>query len=98
MEWMPVWRWHGEVSMRIVQIGNICVRVYADDAKKHKRPHFHAVGPDDNIVVGLPELDIIEGAISAKARDQVLEWAAGNRGRLIDAWNRGNPTTPVRLL
>ncbi|UEM18419.1 DUF4160 domain-containing protein [Skermanella mucosa] len=84
------------LEMRMGQVGNVVIRVYPDDTKKHRRPHFHAVGPDDNIVVGLPLLDIIEGSIASKDRDRVLDWATENLQRLIDAWNIGNPTIPVR--
>lgn len=82
--------------MRMDTVGNIEIRVYPDDTKKHKRPHFHAVGPDDNIVVGLPDLDIIEGEIGAAERKQVMRWANEHKDDLINEWNKGNPNIPVR--
>ena len=85
------------LPMRMGQVGNVVVRVYPDDIRKHKRPHFHAVGPDDNIVVGLPLLDIIEGSIAPRDKDRVLSWAAENLESLIDSWNREDPTIPVKM-
>ncbi|MBI1209017.1 MAG: DUF4160 domain-containing protein [Azospirillum sp.] len=82
--------------MKLAEIGNICIRIYPDDTRKHKRPHFHAVGPDTNAVFALPEMDIIAGSFSRTERDQVLAWAALNMDHLIETWNQLNPRIPVR--
>ena len=76
-------------------VGNIALRVYADDTKKHKRPHFHAVGPDDSMVISLPELEPIEGALAPPDHKRVMDWAKENKALLIDTWNKGNPSIPV---
>ena len=56
--------------MGLDRIGNISIRVFANDTKKHRRPYLHAVGPEDNVVVSLPDLRIIEGALAPGHRDR----------------------------
>jgi hypothetical protein len=79
----------------IARLGSITIRVYADDAWRHHRPHFHAVDPNSEVVVSLPELTILAGRLWRSA--EVIAWAADpvNLRRLIDAWNAGNPNRPV---
>jgi hypothetical protein len=59
-------------------------------------PHFHAASPNGDLVVSLPDLQVIAGSV----RDQraAPEWAAieANLQRLMDEWDRGNPTVLVR--
>jgi hypothetical protein len=64
---------------------------FADDARRHRQPHFHAVDPDQAVVVSLPELAIIAGRL--RRSREVIAWArqVENLRRLVGAWNRGNP-------
>jgi len=75
----------------IARLGSIIIRVYADDARRHRQPHFHAVDPDQAAVVSLPELAIIAGRLR-RSRD-VIAWARQpkNLRQLVEAWNSGNP-------
>ena len=81
---------------RLHTIGNVQIRVYPDDTKKHRMPHFHAASPEGDMVVSLPELQVIAGLV--KDRKAVLAWAEieANLKRLMDEWDRGNPNVPVR--
>jgi len=81
---------------RLHTIGNVQIRVYPDDTKKHRMPHFHAASPEGDMVVSLPELQVIAGSV--RDVNAVLAWAAveENLKRIMDAWDRGNPTVPVR--
>nr|WP_158258611.1 DUF4160 domain-containing protein [Rhodopila globiformis] len=81
---------------RLHTIGNVQIRVYPDDTKKHRMPHFHAASPEGDMVVSLPDLQVIAGSL--KDRAAVLEWARieANLERLMVAWDQGNPTVPVR--
>jgi hypothetical protein len=81
---------------RLALLRNIAIRVYLDDTKKHRRPHFHAVGPDRNAVIALPSLEVIEGDLVRGELAEVLRWAQANLDRLIEQWNDGNPKFPVR--
>jgi hypothetical protein len=82
----------------IARLGSIIIRVYADDARRHHQPHFHAVDPDQAIVVSLPGLTIIAGELR-RSRD-VIAWArlSANLSRLIEAWNHGNPDRQIRTI
>jgi len=81
---------------RLDTIRNVHIRVYPDDTEKHRMPHFHAASPEGEMVVSLPELEVIAGSV--KDHKAVLEWAAieVNLKRLMDEWDRGNPAVPVR--
>jgi hypothetical protein len=80
----------------IGRLGSIIIRVYADDARRHRQPHFHAVDPEQAVVVSLPDLRIIAGRLR-RSRD-VIAWASlpMNLSRLVEAWNRGNPNRQIR--
>lgn len=77
---------------RLVQIGNIVIRVYAND---HLPPHFHIVTPDADALVGILDLDVIKGKLPAKALKIAMDWAAENRAVIVAEWNRTNPRFPV---
>jgi len=77
-------------------LGNIEIFVYWNDTKKHKRPHFHAVGPERASIFGIPELDQIVGDLKGKETKAVLAWAKANDEMLRDLWNERNPNLPVR--
>ncbi len=81
---------------RLHTLGNVEIRVYPDDAQKHRMPHFHAVSPNEEIVISLPELTVIAGTLRSRAR--VIVWAsvAANLIRLMDVWDLGNPNMKVR--
>lgn len=81
---------------RLHSIGNIHIRVYPGDTRKHRMPHFHAVTPDAAMVISLPELHVIAGLI--RNWEAVVAWAEleDNLNRLMDEWDRGNPTALIR--
>lgn len=77
---------------KLVQIGNIIIRVYAND---HLPPHFHVITPDADALVGIGKLEIIKGRLSAKTEKTALAWAAENRALIASEWNRINPRFPI---
>ena len=81
---------------RLHTIGNVQIRVYPDDTKRHRMPHVRAASPEGDMVVSLPALQVIAGSV--KDRKAVLDWAgiAENCKWLMDEWDRGNPTVLVR--
>lgn len=80
----------------VTALGNIEIWVYWNDTRKHKRPHFHAIGPERDSVFGIPELDHIVGDLRGKEVRAVLEWAETNGPELERLWNERNPGFPVR--
>lgn len=77
---------------KLVQIGNIIIRVYAND---HLPPHFHIITPDADALVDIATLEILKGKLPRKAEEAALEWAAKNRKLIAAEWNRTNPRFPV---
>lgn len=77
---------------KLVQIGNIIIRVYAND---HLPPHFHVITPDADALVGIGKLEIIKGRLSANIEKTALAWAAENRALIASEWNRINPRFPI---
>ena len=79
------------------RVGSIVIRIYADDTRKHRRPHFHAVGPDAGAVISLPEMEIIAGRLARSGLEAVLDFAEQHREHLIREWNRLIPTVQIVL-
>ncbi|HBF31871.1 DUF4160 domain-containing protein [Rhizobium sp.] len=77
---------------KLVQIGNIIIRVYAND---HLPPHFHIITPDADALVDIATLEILKGKLPRKAEEAALEWAAKNRNLIAAEWNRTNPRFPI---
>jgi hypothetical protein len=77
---------------KLVQIGNIIIRVYAND---HLPPHFHIITPDADALVDIASLEILKGKLPRKAEEIALEWAAKNRTLIAAEWNRTNPRFPI---
>jgi hypothetical protein len=77
---------------KLVQIGNIIIRVYAND---HLPPHFHIITPDADALVDIATLEILKGKLPRKAEETAPEWAANNRTLIAAEWNRTNPRFPI---
>ena len=75
--------------------GNIEIRVFAYDAKRHSRPHFHADGPDRSASIALDDFAALESDLRGKEMKAVLAWAEDNRDALAAEWNRLNPAEPL---
>lgn len=77
---------------KLVQIGNIIIRVYAND---HLPPHFHIITPDADALVDIGSLKILRGKLSHRAAAEALEWAKANGSLIVEEWNRTNPRFPI---
>ena len=77
---------------KLVQIGNMIVRVYAND---HLPPHFHIITPDADALVHIETLEILRGKLSRRAEAEALAWATANGSRSVEEWNRTNPRFPI---
>lgn len=77
---------------KLAQIGNIIIRIYAND---HLPPHFHIFTPDGDALVKIATLEILRGKLASKAQDTALEWAAKNKATIAAEWNRTNPRFPI---
>jgi hypothetical protein len=77
---------------KLHQIGNVTIRVYAND---HLPPHFHVVAPDFEALVGIATLAVLRGSLPAKSRTAVMSWAEANRAAIAAEWSRVNPRFPI---
>ena len=66
----------------IKDFGGFRVCMYFED---HGTPHFHVVGPEFGAKVAIGDLTILAGHLPRRARE-ALEWAEGNRARLLELW------------
>ena len=81
---------------KIETLGSIEIKIFFDDTKKHKAPHFHAANNDRSAVIGLPGLNELECDLRNKEWNDVIEWATANLKKLIREWDRCNPHAPVK--
>jgi hypothetical protein len=77
---------------KLIQIGNIIIRVYAND---HLPPHFHIITPDADALIDIETLEILRGKLSRRAEAEALVWAKTNMVLIVDEWNRTNPRFPI---
>ena len=73
----------------IVRLGNLKIHVFADD---HNPPHFHVTSSDHAALIRISDLAVLQGQITRKSLDLVLEWASKeqNRQLLESEWRRLN--------
>ena len=69
----------------------IVIRMYA---LEHPPPHFHAVYGEYEALVEIEDLGIVRGALPARARRLVMEWASLHRPELREAWRRARSLEP----
>ena len=61
--------------------------MYADD---HNPPHFHVVGADVQVIVGIADLVVMAGDARRGQLDEALAWAREHRAELMLSWNELN--------
>ncbi len=64
----------------------IIVSLYFMDSKRHKRPHIHVRYQDDEAVIGIPDGELLEGAIPPGKMRLVLAWVEIHRDELLADW------------
>lgn len=52
----------------------------------HNPPHFHARYGGGNVVIGIDNLNVLEGGISPRALNMVIEWARLHQDELLKDW------------
>ena len=60
--------------------------MYFMDNKQHKMPHIHVKYQDDEVIVAVPDGDILEGSIP-KAKMKLLQaWIEIHKDELLADW------------
>jgi hypothetical protein len=65
----------------ISMLFGIIVSMYFMDNRRHKRPHIHAKNQEHEVVLAIPDGEILEGSLP------------GNKLRLLLAWWRSTGTS-----
>jgi hypothetical protein len=65
----------------------IIISMYFMDNRRHKRPHIHVFFHNEEVVLGIPEGDVLEGGIPHGKLKLVLAWIEIHRDELIADWN-----------
>ena len=73
----------------------IVIRMFYDD---HAPPHFHATYGSSNVVIGLPDLLVLEGRLPPRALGLVMEWAALHREELLADWTLARSRTRLKAI
>ena len=68
----------------ITRFLGIVITMYFDE---HDPPHFHVRYNEYRASVDIRTLNIIVGALPAKVRGLVLEWAELHKDELLSMWN-----------
>jgi len=63
----------------------IIIRMFAEPAAPHHRPHFHAYYQDEVGIFAIDAIELIGGELPAKETRLVVAWAEGT---LVDAVSR----------
>jgi len=64
----------------------IIIYVYFFDNKKHKKPHIHVKYSGDEVVLGLPDGEILEGSIPNHKMKLVQAWIEIHKDELLANW------------
>lgn len=64
----------------------IIVSLYFIDNKRHKKPHLHARYQDDEVVVSLPDGEVLDGGLPPAKMRLLLAWMEIHRDELMADW------------
>jgi Domain of unknown function (DUF4160) len=72
----------------IARFFGIIVRIFAEPAAPHHRPHLHAYYQDDVGIIAIDTVELIGGELPRRQRRLVEAWAEMHQTELLAAWNR----------
>ena len=64
----------------------IIVYMYFMDNKQHKLPHIHVKYQDDEVIVAVPDGDILEGSIPNTKMKLLQAWIELHKDELLADW------------
>lgn len=70
----------------IAMFYGIIVSMYYFDNRRHQRPHIHAKYQDEEVVLSIPEGDILEGELKANKMKLVQAWIVIHQDELMANW------------
>ena len=73
----------------------IVVMMFFLDKKRHKRPHIHARYQEDEVVVGIPEGEVLEGSLPPAKMRLLLAWVEIHKNELMEDWKKASHGKPI---
>ncbi len=64
----------------------LIVYMYFMDIRQHKRPHIHVKYQEDEVVVSIPEGDVLEGKIPSSKMKLLQAWIELHKDELVADW------------
>jgi len=64
----------------------LIIYLYFKDNKRHHKPHIHVWYQDNEVVLSVPEGEILEGSIPKNKMKLVLAWMEIHREELLADW------------
>jgi hypothetical protein len=83
---------------RISSFFGIVITMYHDEGPHPGRPHFHASYGSEEASFDIETLELIVGALPARARHMVTEWAEAHRAELRANWTRAREHLPLQKI
>src|SRR2546430_15822372 len=72
----------------IARFFGIIIRMFAEPATPHHRPHLHAYYQDDVGIFAIDTVELIGGDLPQRQRRLVEAWAEIHQTELFAAWDR----------
>ena len=66
----------------------IIIRMFAEPAVQHHRPHFHAYYQDAAAVFSFDTVEVLGGELPQRQRRLVEAWAEIHQSELLEDWQR----------
>ena len=71
----------------------IIIRMYY---RQHAPPHFHAIYGDQHAAIGIDTLEVLEGRLTRRTLNLVLDWAEIHRAELLENWRWVEDRRPLK--
>ncbi|BCL37248.1 DUF4160 domain-containing protein [Nostoc sp. MS1] len=70
----------------------IIITMYYND---HPPPHFHVRYNQQKAIIEIESLTILEGQLTPRVRDLVIEWATLHKSELLENWQFARQNDPL---
>lgn len=70
----------------IAMFYGIIVSMYYFDARQHHRPHIHARYQEQEVVLAIPDGEVLEGSLKANKMKLVQAWIEIHQEELMADW------------
>lgn len=70
----------------IAMFYGIIVSMYFFDNRRHKMPHIHVKYQDEEVVISIPDGDVLEGEMKSKKLRLVQAWIEIHQDELMADW------------